>query len=58
MTYKQIETSREIRQWIKTLTPIVGGIIYIDWKYPDLRRNLWEGFKSKFRRKEKTDEKA
>ena len=51
MTYKQIETSREIRQWIKTLTPIVGGIIYIDWKYPDLKNELVERFKSKFKRR-------
>lgn len=52
MTYKQIETSREIRQWVKTLTPLIGGMIYIDWKYPYLKRELVEKFKSKFKRKE------
>lgn len=55
MTYKQIETSREIRQWIKTIVPIVGGIIYIDWKYPDLKNIVAEKFKSKFK-KERSDE--
>lgn len=56
MTYKQIETSREIRQWIKALTPIIGGIIYIDWKYPYLKNELVERFKSKFRRRKNNEE--
>ena len=50
MTYKQIETSREIRQWIKMLVPVVGGALYLDWRYPDLKSNVMEVIKSKFRK--------
>ena len=56
MTWKQIETSREIRQWFKTITPIVGGAIYLDWKYPELKNLIAEKIKSKFK-KEKRNEK-
>ena len=56
MTYRQIETSREIRQWIRLITPLIGGAIYMDWKYPDLKYKVADRFKSMFKRREKTNE--
>ena len=55
MTYKQIETSREIRQWLKLIVPVIGGAIYLDWQYPNLKHEIKDRIKSKFR-KEKEDE--
>lgn len=52
MTYKQIETSREIRMWVKTVVPLIGGAIYLDWKYPELKDIIAERIKSKFKKKE------
>lgn len=54
MTWKQIQTSREIRQWIKgIIVPTILGGIYLDYNYPDLKYRIVNGVKSKFRRKEK-----
>ena len=53
MTYKQIETSREIRQWFKgIIIPVTAGILYLDYRYPELKNKIVEGVKSKFKRKE------
>lgn len=40
MTYKQIETSREIRQWIGLTASTVMAIAAIDKTYPELRFKL------------------
>lgn len=54
MTWKQIQTSREIRQWMKgVIVPTILGTIYLDYNYPDLKYRVINGIKSKFRRKEK-----
>lgn len=54
MTWKQIQTSREIRQWIKgIIVPTILGGIYLDYNYPDLKYRIVNVVKSKFRRKEK-----
>lgn len=37
MTYKQIETSREIRQWIGVATSAVLAAAALDKTYPELR---------------------
>ena len=37
MTYKQIETSREIRQWIGVATSAVLATAVLDKTYPELR---------------------
>ncbi len=37
MTYKQIETSREIRQWIGLATSAVLAVTALDKAYPDLK---------------------
>lgn len=37
MTYKQIETSREIRQWIGLATSAVLAATALDKTYPDLK---------------------
>lgn len=37
MTYKQIETSREIRQWIGLATSAVLAATALDKAYPDLK---------------------
>ena len=37
MTYKQIETSREIRQWIGVATSAVLASAALDKTYPELR---------------------
>ena len=50
MTYRQIETSREIRQWIKMIVPVIGGAIYLDWRYPDLKNRIVDVIKSKFQK--------
>ena len=57
---QKIETSREIRQWLKGIViPAVAGSLYLDWKYPDLKykvrdfcRDRKEGFKDCFCKKE------
>lgn len=57
MTNRQIETSREIRQWIKgVIVPTVAACLYIDYKYPNLKYGIRDYVKSKFERKEKTNE--
>lgn len=38
MTYKQIETSREIRQWAKVIIPSIFGLLYLNAQYPE-----WKG---------------
>ena len=53
MTYKQIETSREIRQWLKLISAMVGGAIYIDWRYPELKEKIATGVKSMFKKEKK-----
>lgn len=40
MTYKQIETSREIRQWIGVATSAVLTAAALDKTYPELRAKL------------------
>lgn len=49
MTYKQIETSREIRQWVKTGVGLIIGvnIMFPNAKYAirDKYRELKENFK-------------
>lgn len=53
MTNRQIETSREIRQWFKgIIIPAVAGMLYLDYRYPELKNKVVEGVKSKFKRKE------
>ncbi len=37
MTYKQIETSREIRQWIGLATSAVLAATTLDKAYPELK---------------------
>lgn len=55
MTYKQIETSREIRQWFKgIIIPAVAGILYLDYRYPELKTKIVECVKSKFKKKGET----
>ena len=53
MTYKQIETSREIRQWFKLISAMVGGAIYIDWRYPELKEKIADKVKTVFRKEQK-----
>lgn len=56
MTYRQIETSREIRQWFKgIIIPAAAGLLYLDYKYPDLKNKVVEGVKSKFKKKEEKE---
>lgn len=57
MTYKQIETSREIRQWIGLATSAALAATALDKAYPDLRyrvarfgRNLKNKSMSLFRK--------
>lgn len=45
MTYRQIETSREIRQWLKGIIGFVGVVLYLDYQYPDLKYKLINKFK-------------
>ena len=54
MTNRQLETSREIRQWVKTIATIAGGAIYVDWRYPELKERAANWFKSKFEKGEKS----
>ena len=55
MTYKQIETSKEVRQWFKgVIIPITFGVLYLDYRYPDLKHKIVDGVKSKFKKKEET----
>lgn len=50
MTYKQIETSREIRLWITSiLGPIIMGAATILANNPELRVDLWLKTKQKMR---------
>lgn len=37
MTYKQIETSREIRQWIKLAVSSVTAALAVDKMHPEFR---------------------
>lgn len=54
MTNRQIETSREIRQWFKgIIIPAVAGVLYLDYRYPELKNKIVEGVKSKFKKEEK-----
>lgn len=60
MTYKQIETSREIRQWIGLGTSAIIAITAADKSYPELRvkakrfgRNLKNKTIDLFKRKER-----
>lgn len=48
-TWKQIETSREIRQWIKGIVlPVGAGALYLDFKYPDLKYKIKDSIKLKY----------
>jgi len=57
---QKIETSREIRQWLKgIILPAVAGSLYLDWKYPSLKykfrdfcKERVDGFKDCFGRKD------
>ena len=40
MTYKQIETSREIRQWIGLATSAALAATTLDKAYPDLKYRI------------------
>lgn len=35
MSWKAIETSREIRQWAKILVPVAFGLFYISIMHPE-----------------------
>lgn len=50
MTYKQIETSREIRQWIGLATSAVLAATALDKAYPDLRYRI-AGFGKNLKKK-------
>lgn len=62
-TNQKIETSREIRQWIKgIIIPGVAGSLYLDWRYPSLKykvrdfcKDRVDGFKDCFLKKEKAE---
>lgn len=43
MSWKTIETSREIRQWVKILVPCAIGAAYLIIEHPD----IFEKFKFK-----------
>ena len=48
MTYKQVETSREIRLWITgILGPIIMGGATLIANDPDLKAALWSKVKTK-----------
>ena len=55
-TNQKIETSREVRQWIKgIIIPGVAGSLYLDWRYPNLKykvrdfcKDRIDGFKDCF----------
>jgi len=60
MTYKQIETSREIRQWIVLGATVVMAMATLDKSYPNIgnkARQFSKNLKSKtinmFKRKER-----
>lgn len=59
LTWKQIETSREIRQWVKgVIFPVVLGGLYLDYRYPNLKHDVAEKFKNftkKFKKKKEED---
>lgn len=63
-TNQKIETSREVRQWIKSIIiPGVAGSLYLDYKYPDLKykvrdfcKDRVDGFKDCFLKKEEKAE--
>lgn len=42
MTYKQIETSREIRQWIGLAVSGVTAVLAVDRMHPELRAACWQ----------------
>lgn len=45
-TTQKIEASREIRMWIThVILPVIGGALYLDYKYPDLKGDLIKKFK-------------
>lgn len=47
-TTQKIEASREIRMWIThVILPVIGGALYLDYKYPDLKSDLIKKFKKK-----------
>ena len=47
-TTQKIEASREIRMWIThVILPVIGGALYLDYKYPDLKGDLIKKFKKK-----------
>lgn len=49
MGYKNIERSREIRQWVKMGLTMLGGALYLDNRYPDLKYNLRDSLKKQFK---------
>lgn len=42
MTYKQIETSREIRQWIGLAVSSVTAVLAVDRMHPEFRTACWQ----------------
>ena len=54
MTYKQIEASRELRLWIKTIIiPAIAGVLYLDYRYPSIKYTIKDkitGIFSKFKK--------
>ena len=50
-TNQKIEASREIRQWIKgVIVPTVVAALYLDYRYPNLKRDAVNYISSKFQK--------
>ena len=53
-TSQKIEISREIRMWVtRVIIPAIGGALYLDYKYPQLKTNIRDHICNKFKKEEK-----
>ena len=49
-TTQKIEASREVRMWIThVILPVIGGALYLDYRYPELKKNVKDYFVNKFK---------
>lgn len=52
---QKLETSREIRQWLKMGAVTIGGLLYLNYQCPGLKEDITNKVKSIFKRKEKNE---
>lgn len=56
MTYRQIESSREMRLWMTQIIIPMAALGAIAWSNPDIRfsiKSRWNELKNRFRKDEK-----